>query len=165
MVLCSVFNRLKEALAHPLTRGLNIDDPETTFFRRAIVENKPFLKLVYQEWFTLITEQLGTAKGAVVELGSGAGFLDHFIPGLITSEVFQSPGIRIVFDGQNMPFRDASLKGIAMTNVMHHIPSVEAFLRESARGRAAGSSLSSPGSRPGRSWFISTFTTNHSIPL
>jgi hypothetical protein len=39
-------------------------------------------------------------EGPVLELGSGAGFMSEYIPGLITTEVFYCPNITVVLDGQ-----------------------------------------------------------------
>jgi SAM-dependent methyltransferase len=66
-------------------------------------------------------------------LGSGAGFLDEIIPGLITSEIFPCPGVKLVLDGQSLPFADASLRAIVMTDVLHHIPGPRLFFAEAAR--------------------------------
>ena len=42
---------------------------------------------------------------------------------LIASEIFVCPGMNVVLDGQRLPLADASLKAIAMTNVLHHLKS------------------------------------------
>ena len=124
---------MKNLLAHPLTRGLDIDHPATTAIRRAIIQNKPFLKRIYQEWYELILAQLPDLSGAVLELGSGAGFLSSYVPGLIASEVFECPEIHVVLDGQKLPFRAASLRAIVMTDVLHHIPNPREFFNEAVR--------------------------------
>ena len=135
----SFFHR---ALTHPLTRGINIDDPRTTDLRRTIIQQKPILRKIYQEWYQLLAGDLPAGEGQVLELGSGGGFLDQFIPNLITSDMFVLPGIRAVLDGQRMPLPDASLRGIVMTNVFHHIPDVAAFLSEAARTVRTGGVVS-----------------------
>lgn len=71
---------LRHWLAHPLTQGLNLDDPQTTKLRRRIIMEKPFLREVYKEWYTSIIKALPDGDGAVLELGSGAGFLSEYIP-------------------------------------------------------------------------------------
>jgi hypothetical protein len=68
-----------------------------------------------------------------LELGSGAGFLKDFIPKLITSELFPTPGVARVIDAQAIPMADASLDGIVMTDVLHHISDCSAFFDEAAR--------------------------------
>ena len=37
---------LRTWLTHPLTRGLDIDDPRTTELRRRVILEKPFLRLI-----------------------------------------------------------------------------------------------------------------------
>ena len=124
---------LRRLLAHPLTRALDIDDPATTVLRRSIVHRKPFLKRIYEEWYRAIANCLPDVPGSVLELGSGAGFLADYVPGLITSEVFYCPNVRLVLDGQSLPIGSESLRGIAMINVLHHVPDTRAFLTEAAR--------------------------------
>jgi SAM-dependent methyltransferase len=120
-------------LSHPLTRGLSIDDPRTTELRRRIIRDKPFLRRIYVEWYRAIAAALPPGNEPVLELGSGAGFLDEFIPRLITSEIFPCPSVKIVLDGQSLPFADASLRAIVMTDVLHHIPRPRLFFAEAAR--------------------------------
>src|SRR5215475_4545567 len=124
---------LKAWLAHPLTRGLDIDDPRTTHLRLQIIQEKAFLRQIYQEWYRAIVAFLPTGEGAVLELGSGAGFMSDFVPGLITSELFYCPNIRAVLDGSRLPLAGNSLRGILMTNVLHHLPQPRLFFSEATR--------------------------------
>ena len=124
---------LRALLAHPLTRQIDIDDPRTTVLRRQIIESKPFLLRVYDEWYRLLAADMPVGNGPVLELGSGAGFLKKYLPHLLTSEIFACPGMDVVLDGQQMPFADASLRGIVMTDVFHHIPHARRFLAEAGR--------------------------------
>lgn len=124
---------LKRLLAHPLTRGLDLDDPRTTALRLAIIQGKPFLRQLYAEWYSEICDVIPAGDAPVLELGSGGGFLKEILPGLVTSDVFRIPDLSLVLDGTALPFRPASLRGIAMTEVLHHIPDAGAFLREAAR--------------------------------
>ncbi len=101
--------------------------------RREVIRRKPFLRKVYEGWYSWIARNVPQGPGAVVELGSGAGFLDEYIPGLITSEVFLCPHVRVVLDGRALPFRDSSLKAVAMVDVFHHVPDVRALLQEASR--------------------------------
>lgn len=125
--------RLKSWLEHPLTRGLDLDDPRTTRQRRLVLAGKPFLRRIYEEWYQALAASLPPPPGALLELGAGAGFLGDFVPGLVRSEVFYTPGIDAVLDGLALPFAAGSLRGIAMTNVLHHLPRPVGFLAEAAR--------------------------------
>ena len=55
---------LKTWLAHPLTRGLDIDDPRTTHLRQQIIQEKSFLRQIYQEWYQAIVAALPPVKEA-----------------------------------------------------------------------------------------------------
>jgi SAM-dependent methyltransferase len=76
-----------------------------------------------------------------LELGSGAGFFQQFVPDVITSEVFECAGVQLVADAQNLPFSDGELRAIVMTDVLHHIPNVAAFFREATRCLRSGGAV------------------------
>jgi SAM-dependent methyltransferase len=124
---------LRQWIEHPLTRGLDLDDPRTTERRRRVIREKTFLRDIYTEWYSAIAEAIPTGPGRVVEIGSGAGFLDEIVPDLISSETFPCPGIRLVLDGLHLPFAAGTLRGIAMTNVLHHLPDPRRFFSEAQR--------------------------------
>jgi SAM-dependent methyltransferase len=126
-------SNLRTILAHPLSRGFDLDDPATTDLRLRIIQEKPFLRRIYDDWYTLIRSRLPAGNGLVVELGSGAGYFERFVPEAIQTEVFWCRNAQLVADGQALPFAAGSLKAIAMTDVFHHIPNSEIFLREAVR--------------------------------
>jgi SAM-dependent methyltransferase len=132
---------IKRLLAHPDTRGLGIDDPRTTQKRRGIIQSNKFLWRVYDEWYRLISACMPEGPGRVLELGSGAGFLARYIPGLIASEVFLCPDIQLILDARLLPFSSGSLKAIALVDVFHHIPDSRAFLAEAQRCLRHGGSM------------------------
>jgi len=127
---------LKSWLAFPSTVGLDLDDPRTTELRRRIVREKGFLRRLYTEWYRRMAAGLPDERevsGPVLELGSGPGFLSEFVHGLITSDVFPCPGVQRVIHAHQLPFAAGELRGIAMTNVFHHMPDVNRFLAEATR--------------------------------
>jgi SAM-dependent methyltransferase len=124
---------LRRLLAYPLTASLDLDDPATTHLRRQIIASKPFLRAIYDEWYSQLAAALPPGEGDILELGSGAGHCAQFIPGLVTSEVFPCPGVQMVVNATQLPFPADSLRALVMTNVLHHVPDVRAFLGEAAR--------------------------------
>jgi SAM-dependent methyltransferase len=112
---------------------MDLDDPATTTLRREIVSSKPFLRRVYLEWYGLVRDGLPAGPGAVLELGSGAGFLREIVPAVIASEVFPCPGVDLVADGQALPFAEDALRAVAMVDVLHHLPDCRRFFAEAAR--------------------------------
>ena len=131
----------KYLLSHPLTRAIDIDDPRTTWLRRRIIEEKRFLRRIYEEWYQRLAEAIPDGTEPVLEIGSGAGFLSRFIPDLITSEVFFCPDISVSLDASQLPFKDNSLRGIVMTGVLHHIPNPRGFFAEATRCVRSGGAM------------------------
>ena len=124
---------MKSWLTHPLMKGLNLDNPETTYLRRLIIQEKSFLRRVYEEWYRSLVNSIPEGSGTVVEIGAGAGFFKNYFSGVITSECFYLDNIDCVFDASFLPFADGSLKAIVMTDVFHHLPKPRLFLAEAAR--------------------------------
>lgn len=139
-------------LEHPLTRGLDLDDPQTTEIRKQIIRSKSFLKRIYQEWYSLISTEICGIDGPVLELGSGAGFFDEYISDLITSEIMLCRDVACVLDGQMLPFASGSLRAIVMVDVLHHIPQCELLFQDASRCIKRG----------GKMVFIEPWVTNWS---
>lgn len=129
---------LSSLLSHPLTRGMDLDDPRTTELRKQILRSKPFLRKLYQQWYRRILESLPRMEGTVLELGTGPGFLREHIPGLITSDILPVTGCDLCCSALALPFADRSLRAIVMINVLHHLPDADGFFRECARSLQAG---------------------------
>lgn len=70
----------------------------------------------------MIAAAMPLDKGAVLELGTGAGFLREFIPILITSELFDCSQVQAVLDALHLPFASRSLRGIVMPDFLYHMP-------------------------------------------
>ena len=132
---------LRRLLAHPLTASLSIDDPSTTELRNQIIASKPFLRCIYDEWYSMLSHELPEGEEQVLELGSGAGYCERFIPGLITSEIFHCSRVRVVIDAQQIPFADGALRAIIMTDVLHHMPHAERFFAEASRCLCRGGKI------------------------
>src|SRR5687767_14831795 len=105
-------NRLKAWLAEPLTCGVDVDDPQTTYLKARVIRQKRFLGLIYDEWYRRLVEELPPGPGAALEIGSGAGFMKDYVPGLITSEVFPVENIAVALDAMQLPFANGALRAI-----------------------------------------------------
>jgi len=123
---------VKTMLAHPATRGRDLDDPAVTGARRGILESKPFLMEVYRSWYAQVARALPAGDGPVVEIGSGAGFAAREIPGLISSEVFFLPHVDLVADALALPFARSSVRALVLVDVFHHLPDPARFLEAAA---------------------------------
>ncbi|MBN2386426.1 MAG: class I SAM-dependent methyltransferase [Anaerolineales bacterium] len=131
--MAGFFSRLREWLLVPELRGIDDDDPQLTTLRRELIRKNTFLRKIYRRWYGMLSGALPGSPGAVLELGSGGGFFQDHCPEVISSEIFILPYVDVILDGQSLPFSPASLGGIVMVEVLHHLPDVRAFFFEAAR--------------------------------
>jgi SAM-dependent methyltransferase len=124
---------LSSLLSHPLTRGLDIDDAQTTELRKQIIFKKPFLRKIYEQWYSQIKDNLPLIAGPVLELGTGAGFLKNYITDLVTSDIMPIKESDLTCNALHLPFAANSLRAIVMINVLHHIPNADVFFQEGHR--------------------------------
>lgn len=111
-----------------------LDDVERIRIHKEIIKSKPFLHRLYSEWYEFFLEESKCLpEGQIVEIGSGGGFLKERIPSLITSDVLPFPENDLTFSALDMPFENASVSGIFMVNVFHHLPEASDFLKETSR--------------------------------
>jgi SAM-dependent methyltransferase len=82
------------------------------------------------------TNSVGARR--VLELGSGAGFFEQYLPDVIRSEVFICSRVDVIADACQLPFAAESLRAIVMTDVFHHVPDVRRFMREASRSVRRG---------------------------
>jgi hypothetical protein len=118
---------ITDLLQHPLTKGLNLDDPQTTLLRRQILQQKSFLRKCYEEWYSLILQELPSIDGSILEIGTGAGFLKSLLPDLITSDLMLLKGNDLTCDACNLPIQNNVLRAIILINVLHHINNPKEF--------------------------------------
>jgi SAM-dependent methyltransferase len=118
----------------------HLDDPGAIDRLRRTISGKPGLRRLYEETYRKYSECLAKCPqdGIAVELGSGGGFAKPAIASLLTSDILPYRGMDLVFDGCHMPFRDSSVRFVAMLNVFHHIADVQTFLEECGRVLAPG---------------------------
>lgn len=129
---------IKKFLTHPLMRNRSVDDPSTTEVRKELVHQKKFLEHIYQDWFRMIKDEIPAKPGQILEIGSGAGFLEQYLSQLIKSEIFHLSNIDLVLDAAHLPFENQILSAIVMTDVFHHLPNPRLFLQEMIRTLPVG---------------------------
>jgi SAM-dependent methyltransferase len=124
---------IQSILTHRLARKHHLDDPKTTALRRRIIQEKPLLRQAYKDWYHLISSSIEPSSHRILEIGSGAGFLNETIPHLITSDILPLPWTKLVMNGLHLPFSQNALDALIMVNVLHHIPDPTTFFYEAAR--------------------------------
>ena len=130
-------------LKEPSLKGMQPGTVEFFARQKALILGRPLMKRCYDDWYARLLADIRSVPGpgALVELGSGGSYLKMLEPEIITSDV--SPGIaEQVIDARQLPFPDASIRALLLTHVFHHIPDVDAFLREAERTLVPGGVIS-----------------------
>jgi SAM-dependent methyltransferase len=145
---------------------LDLDDPETTALRQRLIQEKPFLRQIYQEWYAMLAQWLPVPdRGPALEVGAGGGFARQVIPRMLASEVFFLPGLDLAANGLALPFPGQVLRGILLTNVFHHISRPSQFLREAIRCLQPGGILGMVEPWVSRPWSMFVYTHLHHEPF
>ncbi|MDP7045279.1 MAG: class I SAM-dependent methyltransferase [Alphaproteobacteria bacterium] len=113
------------------------DDLEVTLVNQEILNNKPVFRKLIAEYYREMAAALQEG-GPTLEIGSGGGFFHEHHPHAISSDMLQIPGIDVVCDATQLPFRESSLKNIVMRGVLHHIYDPILFFEECERVLAEG---------------------------
>ncbi len=86
-------NQVLSLLKNPDIADLSLDDPKQTIKRGQIIQEKIFLRKIYEEWYTAIAASLPAGDKPVLEIGSGAGFMANYITPLIRTDILSLPDI------------------------------------------------------------------------
>ncbi len=122
------------------TEGL--DDRQVTIEHARILQEKPFLKKLYADFYKeLKNAVMEPDRKVIIELGSGGGFIKEIIGNAVTSDVLDVPNVDKVFSACQMPFADSSVDAFVMFDVLHHIPQPRAFFKEALRCLKAGGQI------------------------
>lgn len=111
-----------------------LDAPERTILHRDIIRSNSFLRNLYEEWYSLFSEEIRhRPHEKYIELGSGGGFFKEMEPSVICSDVLPLPSNDMTFSALNMPFGNETITGIFMIDTFHHLPDVHRFICEADR--------------------------------
>lgn len=111
---------------------MNQDSKQALLHHRQIIREKKFLNNIYRDLY-IDFSNIKFPAGKIVEIGSGAGFIKEIIPEVLTSDVIAGPDIDKVFFAHKMPFKDSSVSGFLMIDVLHHIKDSEKSFKEMGR--------------------------------
>lgn len=122
---------------------IDLDSTEREEYLCNIIFQKKSLRKLYEEFYLLYSECINRCPetGIDLEIGSGAGFIQHIIPNVVTSDVLSYKSVSTVIDAMQMPFTQDSLRSVFMLNTLHHIPDVRLFFNELDRCLIPGGRL------------------------
>jgi len=97
------------------------------------------LRTLYAEWYGRVAAALPPASfGPRVELGSGPGFARNFIPDLELTDLVKASWHDREVSAEALPYADASLGGLVLFDVLHHLPAPRRFFAEATRALKPG---------------------------
>ena len=135
---------LRKAWGQPLAHGIDLNGPDAVLAHRRIIDSNRVLRAHYMRWYREClpaVEETRHLTGDIVEIGSGAGFLDQVIPKLVKTDSVQNQLSHRVVDAMKLPFADSSLRALFLIGVLHHIPHPAKFLSEAQRCLRPGGRL------------------------
>ncbi|GAB1490062.1 hypothetical protein MASR2M8_25190 [Opitutaceae bacterium] len=102
-------------------------------------ERKPALRAEYARFYRMIADRLsGIPAGPVLECGSGIGNLKSVLPDAITSDLFPNPWLDRQENIYALTCPDASLGGVVLFDVFHHLQYPGTALQELHRALLPG---------------------------
>jgi len=144
--------------------GKRAVDPRLAAHRR-VWEKKPALRAVYADYYRRMAAAL-PQEGLWLEIGAGSGHSEGVLNAHLCMDILESPWIDVVGDAHSLPFADASLDGIAMLDVLHHLGDPARFFAEAARVLRPGGRLVmlDPGITP-LSWLFYHFLHEEPVDM
>lgn len=135
---------------------MNEADPRHLEHNR-IWDSKPTLKILYEDFHRRLLAAV--PPGRLLDIGGGIAHLKRQRPDAVSVDILPFPGIDLVCDAHELPFRDSSFNAIVMLDVLHHLNAPTVFLKEAARVLAPGGALAmiEPGMTPASYWIYKHF--------
>jgi SAM-dependent methyltransferase len=126
---------LRERLAHPLARGLDLDSVEATAIHARLIREKSFLRRLYLRYYQDYDAAIerATPGGLILEIGSGGGFYPELRRGVLSLDLRPGAEVDVAASALALPFHDRSTSAILLLNVLHHLPDPRQFFRECSR--------------------------------
>jgi SAM-dependent methyltransferase len=139
-------------------------DPRLAEHRR-LWDKKASLRAVYADYYRRMADALPD-DGVWLEIGAGAGHSAGLLDARLRMDILASPWIDLVGDAHHLPFADASLDGIAMLDVLHHLADPVGFFEEVARVLKPGGRVAmlDPGITP-VSWLFYNFLHDEPVEM
>jgi SAM-dependent methyltransferase len=126
---------LRDTLAHPLARGVDLDSAEATNVHARLIREKAFLRRLYLHYYDEFDAAVARAApgGIVLEVGAGSGFYRETRRSVVALDLRPGANVDLLGSALALPLRDKSTSAILLLNVLHHLPDPTAFFRECER--------------------------------
>jgi SAM-dependent methyltransferase len=120
-----------------VTAGALVDE---LMAQRRAWDERPLVRRLYRDWYARMGDLLA-GEGPTIEVGTGIGTLRESLPGIVATDIEQTPWCDHVVDAQDLPHGDGTLANITGVDVLHHLPRPMRFLDEAQRTLRPGGRL------------------------
>lgn len=117
---------------HRKYRELWGSESEMLVLQRKIIESKPVLRSMYNNFYSEI-DRFMPGNGLNVEIGTGHGYTGKYFKNLIQTDRVLTPLIALCNDAQALPYKDSTLDTVMVLGVLHHMKAPDKFFSESRR--------------------------------
>lgn len=104
--------------------------------RRRVWDTKYAIRACYAAWYERLRPWI--VPGPALEIGAGAGQVKTLWPGLICTDIVQTPWVDVVADGHRLPVADASIANVLVIDLLHHLRDPHLFFDEASRALRPG---------------------------
>lgn len=121
--------------------GLDVDSGARLACHKSILERKPMIRQVFDEFHTLFRQlenRYLDGKGIAIELGAGVAPMRDSFPEVLSTDIVPAAHLDFVMDAQKMALAANSVKVVYAQNSFHHFPDPERFLSELERVLVSG---------------------------
>lgn len=98
--------------------------------QKKIYNKKIVLQILYKNWYKLISKEINTNNCISIEIGSGSGSIQSFLPQVYKSDITFNKWLDLTLSAENLPFKNNSITNIVLIDVLHHISNPEKFFIE-----------------------------------
>lgn len=132
---------LLDRLQEPEVRGCPVDGPERLQAHRRVLDRKPMIRGVFDEFhqlFRALDERFLAGEGQRIELGAGVYPVRETFADVVATDVVPAPHLDRTLDAGAMDLPDASVRAFYLQNVFHHFPEPGRFFAELGRTLVPG---------------------------
>lgn len=88
---------------------------------KKVFNRKASLRYYYEVIGNILRKNL--IPGCTLEIGSGPGFLSNVVEDVITSDIHNYTGVKVVCDAHNLTFKNQSFSNVFFFDALHHFSS------------------------------------------
>jgi SAM-dependent methyltransferase len=132
-----IISALNKFLSEKEVFDIDMDGPERFAAHKAVLNRKPMIKNVFEEFhheiMNLDRRYFGNTKGLRIELGAGVSPVKTTFPDVLATDILPADYLDRTLDAQNLDLETGSVRSLYCINCFHHFPKPHKFFSELER--------------------------------